>query len=91
MAQWNVAYHGVHGEVVVLRLQLRSMLVTATDLRVALEEHFLVVADPVKHLHKQHTEDIHSSLYGLQTHFLQEHPCCYSCVHSERGAACQWS
>lgn len=49
------AYHGVHGEVVVLRLQLGGVLVAAADLRVALEEHLLVVANPVEHLQKQHS------------------------------------
>lgn len=44
-------YHGVHGEVVVLSLQLHSVLVASAYLCVALQEHFLVVADPVKHLH----------------------------------------
>lgn len=36
---------------VVLSLQLHGVLVAAADLRVALQEHFLVVADPVEHLH----------------------------------------
>lgn len=56
-------YHGVHGEVVVLGLQLHSMLVTSAYLSVALQEHFLVVADPVKHLHTRHR----ATLITLQT------------------------
>lgn len=47
----RLAYHGVHGEVVVLSLQLHGVLVAAADLGVTLQEHLLVVADPVKHLH----------------------------------------
>lgn len=47
------SYHGVHGEVVVLSLQLHGVLVAPADLRVALQEHFLVVADPVEHLHTE--------------------------------------
>lgn len=49
-------YHGVHGEVVVLSLQLGGVLVAAADLRVALQEHLLVVADPVEHLQKQNSQ-----------------------------------
>ena len=44
------AHHGVHGEVVVLRLELHSVLVVHAHLCVVLQEHLLVVADPVKHL-----------------------------------------
>lgn len=46
----RLAYHGVHGEMVVLSLQLHGVLVAAPDLGVTLQEHLLVVADPVKHL-----------------------------------------
>lgn len=53
----DVSYHGVHGEVVVLGLQLHSVLVTPANLCVTLQEHFLVVADPVEHLHTHtHTQ-----------------------------------
>lgn len=53
----NLGYHGVHGEVVVLSLQLHGVLVTSANLCVTLQEHFLVVADPVKHLHThRHTQ-----------------------------------
>lgn len=48
----DIRYHGVHGEVVVLSLQLHGVLVTSANLGVALQEHFLVVTDPVKHLQK---------------------------------------
>lgn len=50
-------YHGVHGKVIVLSLQLHGVLVTSADLRVALQEQFLIVADPVKHLQADHTAD----------------------------------
>lgn len=55
----DMSYHGVHGEVVVLSLQLHSVLVTSADLCVTLQEHFLVVTDPVKHLRKKHTTQQH--------------------------------
>lgn len=48
----GVSHHRVHGKVVVLRLQLHSVLVCAADLSVTLQEQFFVVADPVKHLHR---------------------------------------
>lgn len=35
---------------IVLRLQVKGMLVAHADLRVTLQEQFFVVADPVKHL-----------------------------------------
>lgn len=53
----GIVYHGVHGKVIVLSLQLHSMLVTSANLRVALQEQFLIVADPVKHLQTDHTAD----------------------------------
>lgn len=46
----NAPHHAVHGEVVVLRLQLNSVLVVPSDLCVAGEEEPLVVHDPVEHL-----------------------------------------
>lgn len=47
----TASYHAVHGEVVVLGLQLDGVLVVSPDLRVAGEEKPLVVHDPVEHLH----------------------------------------
>lgn len=47
-----MTYHGVHGKVVVLSLQLHSMLVAHADLCVALKKQFLIVTDPVKHLQR---------------------------------------
>lgn len=61
-----ISYHRVHSKVVVLSLQLHSMLVTPADLCVTLQEHFLVVADPFKHLHKQR-----------HTHYVNE--LCHRC------------
>lgn len=62
----DIGYHGVHGEVVVLSLQLHGVLVTPADLGVALQEHFLVVTDPVKHLQKHQ--------YRHKTFHLQPQP-----------------
>ena len=53
----GVSYHAVHGEVVVLRLQLHGVLVVPPDLRVAGQEQALVVHDPVKHLHQARQEE----------------------------------
>lgn len=44
------SYHAVHGKVVVLGLQLDSMLVVPSDLRVTGEKKAFVVHDPVEHL-----------------------------------------
>lgn len=48
----SMTYHGVHGKVFVLRLQLHSVLVAHADLCVALKKQFLIVTDPVKHLQR---------------------------------------
>lgn len=45
-----VSYHAVHGEVVVLGLQLHGMGVVVANFCVACQEQTLVVHDPVKHL-----------------------------------------
>lgn len=50
---WAVTHHGVHGEVVVLRLKVHSMLVAHADLSVALQEQLLIVTDPVEHLERE--------------------------------------
>lgn len=49
------SYHAVHGEVVVLGLQLHGVGVVVANLRVACQEQALVVQDPVKHLKHTHT------------------------------------
>lgn len=46
-------HHGVHGEVVVLRLKVHSVLVADADLSVALQEQFFIVTDPVEHLKRE--------------------------------------
>lgn len=45
-----MSYHAVHSKVVVLGLQLYSMLVVPSDLRVTGEKKPFVVHDPVEHL-----------------------------------------
>lgn len=46
-------HHGVHGEVVVLRLEVHSVLVAHADLSVALQEQLFIVTDPVEHLQRE--------------------------------------
>lgn len=69
-ASCDITYHGVHGEVVVLSLQLHGVLVTPSDLRVTLQEHFLVVADPVEHLPTHNTHNTAASLTSPVTDCL---------------------
>lgn len=46
----TASYHAVHGEVVVLRLQLHRVGMAGPDLSVAVQKQALVVCDPVEHL-----------------------------------------
>ena len=51
----NNTYIGGGGELGVLLLQMLGLLVVATDLDVAAQEHVAVLVDPVEHLqHKLH-------------------------------------
>lgn len=45
-----MSYHTVHGEVVVLGLELHGVRVAGPNLGVAVQKQALVVCDPVKHL-----------------------------------------
>lgn len=45
-----VRYHAVHGEVIVLGLQLYGVGMVVANLGIARQEQTLVVRDPVKHL-----------------------------------------
>lgn len=64
----TVSYHTVHGEVVVLCLELHRMRMAGPNLSVAVQKQALVVCDPVKHLpewkettwnHPRKTDDWH--------------------------------
>lgn len=46
-------HHGVHGEVVVLRLKVHSVLVAHANLSVALQKQLFIVTDPVEHLQRE--------------------------------------
>lgn len=70
-----VSYHAVHGEVVVLGLQLHGVGVVVANLRVACQEQALVVQDPVKHLkHRGMTGQPLSANTHTQTHTHIKNP-----------------